>query len=405
MAFYQYKAMTAAGAVVRGIIDAPDEAAVVQRLRDQGQFPISTHEKTAAGLLTLPRSFFSPRRASLRNLYIATQELATLLQAGLELDRALGVLMALGDLGTLKQSFAAARGRVRDGMSFADALSIDPNFPNFYVGLVRAGELGGTLENTLRQLAEYLTRTLAVREAVASALVYPIILLVTAALSVIFIVTFVLPEFEPLFEQSGKAIPLPTQIVMTVGDLIRFYWWVAVLASVAAAFALRRALARPSSQRIVHRFLLRLPLIGPLLTAIEIERFCRTLGTLLANGVSLPSGLGLAKDVLWNSAIADTVKDAAASLREGESIVQRLGRSNLFPAVTLDLIRVGEEVGRLDEMLLRQADLDEQRIRHSIDRLLAWLVPGLTIMLGLIVGGLIASMLMAILSINDLALE
>jgi general secretion pathway protein F len=405
MAAFRYKAMTATGALVSGVIDAPSEAMVVQRIRDQGNFPISTAAAGSGSPIALLRGLIPRKRVSLRNLNIATQELATLLQAGLELDRALGILLSLGDLGPLKQSFATVRARVRDGSSFADALAADPLFPRFYVGMVRAGEMGGSLEPTLRRLCDYLMRTLAVRETVTSALVYPTILLVTAGISIIFIITVVLPEFQPLFEQAGKALPLPTRIVIAFGDFFRAYWWALVILGIAAVVAFRRALANPASRRQVHGLLLRLPLFGRLLAAIEIERFCRTLGTLLSNGVALPSALGLAKDVLWNSVISDVVKDTASSLREGESIANRLGRSKIFTTVTLDLIKVGEETGKLDEMLLRQADLDEQRIRHSIDRLLSLLVPGLTILLGLVIGGLITSMLMAILSVNDLALQ
>lgn len=405
MGTFRYRAMTTSGTVVRGVADATSEAAVVQNLREQGHYPLWVGGDDAPGdLLSTVRTMFTRKRASLRTLYVATQELATLLQAGLELDRALGILMALGDLGPLKNAFSEVRAKVRDGSSFADAMAADPVFPKFYVGMVRAGELGGTLDVTLQRLCDYLVRTVAVREAVASAMVYPIILLMTAGLSVMFIITVVLPEFQPLFEQSDKALPLPTQIVIAFGDFIRTFWWLLILIGIGAFLMVKRALARPAQRRKLHAFVLRVPLIGPLLAAIEIERFCRTLGILLSNGVSLPSGLSLAKDVLWNSVIADAIADTATSLREGESVAQRLAQSKMFPEVTLDLIRVGEETGKLDDMLLRQADLDEQRIRHTIDRLLSLLVPGLTILLGLVVGGLIASMLMAILSLNDLAL-
>lgn len=403
MVTFRYRAMTASGTVVRGVADAANEAAVAQSLREQGHYPLSVGDEGQDDLLTTLRKLFVRRRGSLRTLSIATQELATLLQASLELDRALGILMALGDAGPFKGAFSEVRARIRDGSSLADAMAGDPLFPRFYVGMVRAGELGGTLDVTLWRLSDYLMRTLAIRETVASAMVYPIVLLVTAGLAVTFIITVVLPEFQPFFEQSGKALPVSTQIVMAFGDFIRTFWWLLVLMVVGAFVLMRRALARPAQRLKLHGLVLRIPLLGPLMADIEIERFCRTLGTLLSNGVPLPTGLMLAKDALWNSAIAKTITDTAASLREGESIAQLLEQSKMFPAVTLDLIRVGEETGKLETMLLRQADLDEQRIRHAVDRLLSLLVPGLTILLGLLVGGLIASMLTAILSLNDLA--
>jgi general secretion pathway protein F len=311
----------------------------------------------------------------------------------------------LREAGALGATFAKVRARVRDGGSFADALSDDARIPKFYVSMARAGEMGGALELALKRAADYLARSLQVREAIISALVYPIILLASAGVSIIVILTFVLPEFEPLFAEAGRSLPLPTRIVMGIGNAFRDYWWLLVLTTVGSWLWLRRALTRPVFRQKFDGGLLRIPLFGPLLAEIEIERFSRTLGTLLANGVALPNALALSRDVLWNREIAAVVAAAATSLREGESLAGQLSQSDLFPSVALDLIQIGEETGKLDEMLLRQADLDEQRIRHKVDRLIALLVPALTIALGLIVAGLIASILVAILSVNDLALS
>jgi general secretion pathway protein F len=405
MAPYRYRAMTPSGSVVQGAIEAADEAAVIQHIREAGHYPISAKPAGANGFSGLISSLRPAPRTSIKSLNLATQELATLLQAGLELDRALGILVGLSELGKLRQPFEAARARVRDGASLADALDGEKAFPKFYIGMVRAGEMGGTLDTTLGKLADYLGKTLAMREAVVSAFVYPVILLITAGLSIIFILTFVLPEFEPLFQQAGKSLPLAPRIVMYIGHAVQDFWWLMLLIAGGAVYWLREMLKEASFRRKVDARLLRVPVLGDLLTAMDVERFCRTLGTLLTNGVSLPEALGLAKDVCANRVLAGAVKDTAISLREGDGVAQRLRETGVFPAMTIDLIRVGEEAGKLDEMLLRQADLDEQRIRHTVDRLLAFLVPGLTVFLGLIVGGLIASMMTAILSLNDLAIQ
>jgi general secretion pathway protein F len=336
---------------------------------------------------------------------MATQELSTLLKAGLELDRALGILVGLSDIGALRAPFEGVRNRVRDGMSFADALAGDPAFPKFYVSMVRAGEHGGTLDLTLQRLTDYLSRTMAIREQITSALVYPSLLLLTAGGSIIVILVFVLPEFEPLFADAGKSLPLPTQIVMGAGHAVRNYGWLVLLMIIGGIVALRRALRNPVNRLKWDGFRLKWPILGDLLASIEVERLMRTFGTLLSNGVPVPTALNLSKDVLSNTVLSSAIRDAAISLREGERLAQRLARSKVFPAVTLDLIRIGEESGKLDEMLLRQADLDELRIKHKVDRALAMLVPVLTIALGAIVAGLIASMLVAIISVNDLALQ
>jgi general secretion pathway protein F len=406
MAQFQYRAMTGSGAVVRGVLDAPSRDQVVRQLRTRGLFPLDASERGTGGLLGFfPKGFRRGGRVSLRGLAMATQELSTLLKAGLELDRALGILANLSDIGALRAPLEAVRNRVRDGMSFAEALAADPVFPKFYVSMVRAGEHGGSLDVTLQRLTDYLSRTMAIREQITSALVYPSILLFTAGASIIVILVFVLPEFEPLFADAGKSLPLPTQIVMGAGHAVRNYGWFVILLIVGGVIALRRALRKPVYRLQWDAFVLKWPVLGNLFAAIEVERLMRTFGTLLSNGVPIPTALNLSKDVLTNTVLSSAVRDAAVSLREGERLAQRLARSKVFPAVTLDLIQIGEESGKLDEMLLRQADLDELRIKHKVDRALALLVPVLTITLGAIVAGLIASMLVAIISVNDLALQ
>lgn len=398
--------MTGSGAVVRGVLDAPSRDQVVRQLRTRGLYPLDASEHGAGGLAgLLSKNLSFGKRVTSRGLAMATQELATLLKSGLELDRALGILIGLSDIGALRGPFESVRNRVRDGMSFGEALSADPVFPKFYVSMVRAGEHGGTLDVTLQRLTDYLSRTLAIREQITSALVYPSLLLLTAGASIIVILVFVLPEFEPLFADAGKSLPTATRIVMGVGDVVRIYGWIFLLLIAGGIVGLRRALKNPAHRLKWDAFVLKWPIFGKLFQAIEVERLMRTFGTLLSNGVPIPTALNLSKDVLSNTVLSAAVRDTAASLREGERLAQRLGRSKVFPPVTLDLIQIGEESGKLDEMLLRQADLDELRIKHKVDRALAMLVPLLTIGLGMIVAGLIASMLVAIISVNDLALQ
>jgi general secretion pathway protein F len=386
-------------------MEAPSESAVIQQLRSLGHYPISAASADARGWRRLlPSDAVSTRRPSLKDLSIATQELATLLKAGLELDRALGITGALGETKTMHRPLAAVRARVREGASFADALAAEDAFPSLYVSMVRAGELGGQLERVLSRLADYLQGAYAVRQSVASALVYPIILLCTAGLSIVVILVFVLPQFEPLFAEAGRTLPLSTRIVMAIGHFIGGFWWLIALSSGAAVLWFRRKLQQPAFRRRCDALLLKLPLFGDLLRKLDMERFSRTLGTLVANGVALPNALAITKGVLANSVIAEAVGETATSLREGDGLAARLARSKQFPAITLDLIQVGEESGTLDEMLLRQAELCERTVKHTIDRLIALMVPVLTVVLGMIVAGLIASLLVAILSVNDLAL-
>jgi len=406
MATFRYKAMTATGTTIRGVLNASTQEAAIHHIRSLGQFPLYATEAGKNSFIDLLfRPIAEGRKLSSVRLARITEELAALLQAGLELDRALGVLIGLDEAKPLRASLQSIRAAVRDGATFADALENEGRFPKFFLSSVRAGEMGGSLEKTLSKLAEHLARSAAIRETVVSALVYPSILLVTAGFSVIAILIFVLPQFEPLFADAGQELPLSTRVVMGIGQILRSYWWALLATATAGAMWFRHGMKAPDFRREVHRFYLRVPVLGKLLAAIEIERFFRTLGTLLANGVPLPLAISLANGTFANAVLAEAVSDVATRLREGERLADRLERTKLFPDSALDLMRIGEESGKLEDMLLRQADLDAQRVKHSIDRLLALLVPLLTIMMGLIVAGLIASMLTAILSVNDIALQ
>jgi len=404
MASFRYRAVTAAGTTVSGVLDAATSAMAAQHLRAQGHYPLSLREVGADALRgMLGQELHFRRKPSLRILAALTQELAALLGAGLELDRALTILVKLSDIGALREPFLRVREKVRGGASLADAMAGDVTFSKFYVGMVRAGEHGGSLEGTLKRLGDYLTRTLAVRESVTSALIYPLLLLVTAGMSIIIILVFVLPQFTPLFAEAGKELPLSTRVVMAIGDGLRDYWWL-LLAFVAGVTVLvRAALSRPEIALRWDRWVLKTPVFGRLVTAIEAERLSRTLGTLLTNGVPLPAALELAKDAAQNRAVAKALGDTALSVRQGRSLALLLEQAKIFPSSMIDLVKIGEESGKLDAMLERQADMDEQRIRNTIDRLLAILVPALTVVLGMIVAALIASLLVAILSVNDLA--
>jgi len=406
MALFRYRAIAATGGIVTGTLVASTRAGVADALRRQGHVPIAATEVGTRTLSDrLPALLAKSKQPSLRALTTATQELAALLGAGLDLDRSLATLSALSDIKALHPAFAAARQKIRDGASFADALYEQAIFSPFYINMVRAGERGGSLDTTFDVLANYLARTLAVREAISSALVYPAVLVATAGLSVVVILGFVLPEFAPLFAESGRQLPLATRIAMDLSSAFRDFWWVLLLLVLGLALAARSASRNPILRAKVDALLLKLPVLGDLLLSLEVERFCRTLGTLLKSGVSLPEALQFSSAVLRNKVLSDTVAVSAVSLREGEQLSVKLRASGIFPALTLDLIQIGEETGQLDEMLVKQADLDAQRLRHRLDRLLALLVPVLTIGLGFIVAGLIASMLVAVLSVHDLALQ
>jgi general secretion pathway protein F len=402
---FRYKALAGDGGTITGELDASSLPAAIEHLQALGHFPISTVEASAGRLRRLLDTDLARlRRPSVNELAIAIHELATLLDAGLPLDRSLEILVDLTPGKSLKPALERVLGRVRDGSGLADALGADArNFPSMAISLIRAGELSGGLENALLGLADYLGKAHALRETIKSALVYPIILLVTGGLSLTIVLTYVLPAFKPLFAEAGKALPISTQIVMAIGDVVTDYGWLMGLSIVAAVLGFRRAMKRPELRRRRDAGLLRLPVLGGLITRIEAARFSRTLGTLLGNGVTLPAALAITSETLRNTAMAAAVAATAESVREGEGLADLLARARLFPSLALHLVRVGEETGKLEAMLLRQADIYDREVQRVIDRLLAALVPALTIGLGAAVATIIASILLAILKINELA--
>jgi general secretion pathway protein F len=403
---FAYKAIDASGALVGGEMDALTEAAVLAQLQTTGHLPISAGELSSRGFKAwLSRDLGSAKRLSTRDLSVATHDLATLLEAGLALDRALELLIELSEVKTVRRHLTIVLAKVRDGASLADAMATtDGVFPRAYVSVVRAGEAGGNLDKTLQSIGDHLAKAHAVRETIKSALVYPTILVCTAALSITFILTFVLPQFEPLFRDAGKQLPTITRITMSAGNVIGHYGWAIALMLAALGVAIKYSLTRPDVRRRWDGLTLRIPLVGDLIAKIQTARFSRTLGTLIQNGVTLPNALRITQETLTNAVIAEGVGKTAANLRQGGGLAEWLDRTGALPKLALHLIRIGEETGKLEEMLLRQAAIYERETQRTVDRLLAIMVPALTLGLGVVVAGIIASMLVGILSINDLAL-
>jgi general secretion pathway protein F len=294
--------------------------------------------------------------------------------------------------------------RVRSGSSLADALAAQPKvFPAYYVGMVRAGEASGSLETTMRQLAELLERSRAARQHVKSGLTYPIIVLATGALSLTVLFGFVIPRFRPLFEDAGSRLSMSARLILATSDFFAAAWWVIGLLVVAAIAGARWALNTPAGRERWDRRLLSVPYLRDLLLKIEFARFSQTFGTLLRNGVSPLAAFGITVETVGNKVLRGALSVVMESLKEGKGLSKPLEETGLVPPLGVQLTRVGEETGRLDEMLLKVSDIYQQETQASIDRLLALLVPGVTIALGLIVAVVMGSIVTAILGVYDLA--
>ena len=405
MAVFAYKAVRQNGEVLEGEMEAADESVLLRKLQEDGLIPIKTG---LAGGSRLAGFGFGRGRAKTavkqEQVLNFTRELATLLEAGLTLDRALQVLIELSDDEQLVQMMDSIREKVQSGGSLSDAMAAQgKTFSPLYINMIKAGEAGGVVHQVLGRLVEYLERSHELRESIRSALIYPTILLVVAGLSVAGLLVFVVPQFSQMFEDMGQALPLPTQIVVATGDLLRDYWW-AILAAVLLLSALaRQHFSKPEVSQRWDKRLLKWPLVGDLVAKVETARFSRTLSTLLHNGLPLLMALNLVKDVIGNSVIAEAIEDAAESLKRGKGLADPLMEQSVLPPLALQMIKVGEESGDLEPMLTKVADVFDEEVKASVKRMLTLLEPALIVGLGLIVAGIIVSILMAVLSANQLA--
>jgi len=406
MTEFRYVAVDPSSQTIEGRMEALNKSAVVERLHAAGHVPIRVDE---IGLLNLQNmdvgELFASRRVSRRSLALITGQLATLLHAGLALDESLDILADLVERPREKQTLRMLREKISGGVTLADAMATQPKvFPGFYVSMVRAGEAGASLEAVLARLAEFLERSEASKEHVKSALMYPLIVAVTCCVSIAVLMMFVVPRFRPLFEQAGAALPASARLLLAFSDAVNSFWWVGVLLPLLAALFLVWQFKSRTTRARWERLFLKLPLMGDLIAKVEVVRFSRTLGTLMKNGVSLLAALAITRETIGNQVFVGAVNHVLEQVKTGKGLAAPLAQTKVFPPLAIHLIRVGEESGRQEEMLFKIADIFETETRRSIDRMLALLGPALTVVLGLVVAGVIGSILTAILSVYDLAM-
>ena len=398
---FSYKAVSAGGAVEIGEREARDRASLIAELQHQGYLPIRA-EACGSGDW---RPSLGLTRRPLRAEEVAhlIRELAVLLRAGLPLDQAVSILAQLTRDGSPRRAVEQLGERLRAGQGLAEAFAEEPGLlPPEALGLLRAGEAGGNLVPVLERLAESLERALALKAHLQSALQYPLIVLAVAALSIAVLVAWVIPGFRPLFEDAGAQLPLITQLVIAASDILRAWWWTLPLLALATALAFKHWTANPAGRLTWDRRRLTLPLIGDIIAKLETARACRTLGTLLANGVTALEAVSVTAEATGNSAVAAALRDLHDEMAKGQGLAGPMAAAGLFPPLAVQLAQVGEASGRLDAMLLRVAEIYESETRRSIERLLALLVPTITVALGVLVAVIMSSMLMAILSAYDL---
>ena len=402
MTTFFFRAVASDGKVRSGSLAGNNEKLVARELRKQGLTPVyvGLEPKGTATEIKLP-SFGGGKR---RDVLFFTQELSTLLNSSVPLDRALSITAEL----TEKPSFRAVVSDVlrvlKGGRSLADSLANHPSyFSELYLNMVRAGEASGALAVIFERLAEFERTRDDLRNFIVSAMIYPALLACVGAASVFILLDFVVPRFAVIFQEGHMKMPTPTRVMLAASDLVHAYGWIALAVAVALAGGWRVYTRTPAGRLWWDRARLRLPLLGDALLKAETSRFARAMATLVANSVPLVQSLGIAAATLNNKTIANALAGVAQGVKRGEGIAVPLRKAAVFPPLAAHLLTVGEETGRLDAMFARMADIYENDTRAAIKRFTSIFEPVVILVMGIMVGSLILSMLLAVTSINDVA--
>lgn len=400
MAQFVYKALTPAGEQLEGQMDAKNRAEVISKIQSAGNIPVTAKELSTG--FSLENLFSSRKVVSQKQVGEFSDQLATLLNSGMPLERSLSVMIDLIDDERLRIMVEQIRDKVRGGGTLSGALEEQHVFTNMYTNMVRAGEMGGTLEITLERLSDYMTRAKELKDSVISAMIYPTILFILAGVSMFVLLGKVVPSFKPMFEDAGIDLPTITQMVMGIAAFVQSYWWVMIMIFVVIVVLLRQKLKEVDFKLRWDKKILGLPLVGDLVTKIDIARFTRTLGTLVDSGVPLLSGLTIAKKVINNSLLYKIIGEASEKVKHGEPLAVGLDGIEEFPRLAQQLISVGEETGKLDKMLLKTADTYDGEVKTSIDRMISLLVPVVVLVLAALIFFIIFAIMMAMLKMNDI---
>jgi general secretion pathway protein F len=400
-AFY-FKAVGADGKVRTGSLTGESDKLIARELRKQGLTPIYVGVAPKKSSFEIKLPTFSGKRR--RDVLFFTQELSTLLNAGVPLDRALTITGELTERPDFRFIVLDVLRVLKGGRSLADSLAGHPEyFSDLYINMVRAGEASGSLAVIFERLAEFERSRDELRNYIISSMMYPALLAFVGFASVFVLLNFVVPRFAAAFADSRIKIPLPTQIMLSASHIVQAYGWMAVGALAAAGVGLRSYIGTQAGRAWWDGFKLKIPVLGDALRKAETSRFARAMATLVANSVPLVQSIHIAAATLTNHLISGALAGVAQGVKRGEGIAAPLRRAGVFPPLAAHLLTVGEETGRLDQMFARMADIYENDTRSSIKRFTAIFEPVVILVMGVMVGALILSMLMAITSINEVA--
>lgn len=408
---FSWRAVSAAGKVEQGQMAAPSAAGVMRQLQERGLTPLQIDSASTVGtparpsiLAAQPGVRVEKGPVTSADVMALTSELAIMLRAGLALDNSLRVLIEMSHKASVRNLVQGILDAVKGGAPLSRALLAHRSlFSDFYVNMIRSGEASGQMSAVLDRLVEHMERQRALRDSVISATIYPAILLGVAVLSLIAMLGFVVPQFEKLFSDMGDALPAPTRLVMSIGQVFTQYGLYLAVAGFAAVVLLVRWLKSPPGRAWWQAGLLRLPVVGRLALKYELTLFTRSMGTLLGNGVPMLTALHIATDTVANVTLRQLLARVAPIVKEGGRIVQAVSATGIFEPLAINLIRVGEETGRIGPIMLELSHILNREVETGIKRLLTMLEPLLILVLGVLIAAIIVSILLGILSVNDLA--
>jgi general secretion pathway protein F len=406
MPIFAYHGLSPDGRTVDGVIDADSPRTARGKLRELGIFPTELAEEASVRARPSSVRRWLPgfgRRIAAPELALLSRQLSALLGAGVQLVDALGALSDQTTHAVAKRTLSQVRESVREGASLADSLGAHPEiFSDLYVGMVRAGEAAGALEAVLDRLAEYSERQSEFTSKVRGALTYPLIMMVVGALIVGFLVSYVVPQVSSIFQQQHAVLPLITRVLIGFSDFCTGYWLELLIGLIILIAAIAGGLSTPRGRRFYDRALLRAPFLGQTIVRVICARFARTLATLLKSGVQLLPALTAVKRVVTNGLLAEAIEQSRDSIREGHGMGQTLQRSGLFPPLLVEMIKVGERSGELEDMLERVADNYEREVDNSLRQMTTLLEPVMTLAMAAVILFVMLAVLLPIFQLNQL---
>ena len=402
MPTFFYRAVGKDGGIVNGVVEESTDRAAAVKLQDMGLVPLHLGTRRSRRFWDMEINW-KPGGIGSRDLMFFTQELSTLVNSGLPLDRSLAICKELSGKKKLQDLADRILQDLKRGKTLADSLAAHPRvFSKLYVNMVRAGEAGGALPLVLERLVEFQQSADELRSYLISSLIYPALLTLVGAASIVVLLNYVIPRFAEIFDEAGRALPLPTQILLGVSGFTRGYWWVFVLVLGGLGVGFSRLLASPGGRLWWDGLKLRTAGIGEILKKVEMARIARTLGTLVHNAVPLVQALGIVREISGNRVIAQAIRTVAEGVKRGEGVARPMRQAEVFPPLAVHLIEVGEETGRLDTMLLRLAEVYDKDVRSAVKNFIALFEPVMILVMGLVIGGIVISTVLAMVSINEL---